>query len=140
MIRRPPRSTRTATLFPYPTLFRSRRAPRAATPGSRSARAAPAPRAVRASAPPGCAPAAAPRRSAAGGPETVPRSRPKLGRAEGKGRVCQVALISVVGVTLTQKIRIDTMRPDRQSKAIVYIPLLEISQDIQQRTHNIIEK
>src|SRR3546814_12094309 len=24
MIRRPPRSTRTATLFPYPTLFRSR--------------------------------------------------------------------------------------------------------------------
>src|SRR3546814_16948498 len=26
MIRRPPRSTRTDTLFPYPTLFRSRRA------------------------------------------------------------------------------------------------------------------
>src|SRR3546814_4749610 len=30
MIRRPPRSTRTDTLFPYPTLFRSRR--RAAAP------------------------------------------------------------------------------------------------------------
>src|SRR3546814_10332973 len=30
MIRRPPRSTRTATLFPYTTLFRS--APRAASP------------------------------------------------------------------------------------------------------------
>src|SRR3546814_9953420 len=27
MIRRPPRSTRTATLFPYTTLFRSRRCP-----------------------------------------------------------------------------------------------------------------
>src|SRR3546814_3099792 len=32
MIRRPPRSTRTDTLFPYTTLFRS---PMAATPGSR---------------------------------------------------------------------------------------------------------
>src|SRR3546814_13287337 len=37
MIRRPPRSTRTATLFPYPTLFRSRAAglwpgPRQAAP------------------------------------------------------------------------------------------------------------
>src|SRR3546814_3909168 len=30
MIRRPPRSTRTDTLFPYTTLFRSRRAGRAA--------------------------------------------------------------------------------------------------------------
>src|SRR3546814_1489593 len=29
MIRRPPRSTRTDTLFPYTTLFRSRRVPRA---------------------------------------------------------------------------------------------------------------
>src|SRR3546814_4269843 len=29
MIRRPPRSTRTDTLFPYTTLFRSRRAPHA---------------------------------------------------------------------------------------------------------------
>src|SRR3546814_4807957 len=28
MIRRPPRSTRTDTLFPYPTLFRSQRRPR----------------------------------------------------------------------------------------------------------------
>src|SRR3546814_3728064 len=28
MLRRPPRSTRTVTLFPYTTLFRSRRAPR----------------------------------------------------------------------------------------------------------------
>src|SRR3546814_9205533 len=30
MIRRPPRSTRTDTLFPYTTLFRSHRGPRAA--------------------------------------------------------------------------------------------------------------
>src|SRR3546814_2103899 len=33
MIRRPPRSTRTDTLFPYTTLFRSRHGPRA--PGER---------------------------------------------------------------------------------------------------------
>src|SRR3546814_4930376 len=32
MIRRPPRSTRTDTLFPYTTLFRSRAAPRSRTP------------------------------------------------------------------------------------------------------------
>src|SRR3546814_7765071 len=45
MIRRPPRSTRTDTLFPYTTLFRSRHAPgvadladpRTARPGSGSA-------------------------------------------------------------------------------------------------------
>src|SRR3546814_8837161 len=33
MIRRPPRSTRTDTLFPYTTLFRSNQAPRKFTPG-----------------------------------------------------------------------------------------------------------
>src|SRR3546814_8763504 len=33
MIRRPPRSTRTYTLFPYTTLFRSHAAPGAAGPG-----------------------------------------------------------------------------------------------------------
>src|SRR3546814_7586849 len=33
MIRRPPRSTRTDTLFPYTTLFRSNRAERAAVEG-----------------------------------------------------------------------------------------------------------
>src|SRR3546814_15716061 len=32
MIRRPPRSTRTDTLFPYTTLFRSRRIKRSTTP------------------------------------------------------------------------------------------------------------
>src|SRR3546814_13869966 len=32
MIRRPPRSTRTDTLFPYPTLFRSRLGPGALAP------------------------------------------------------------------------------------------------------------
>src|SRR3546814_12091292 len=52
MIRRPPRSTRTDTLFPYTTLFRSssrRRAPSPATPLTRRASAdveacSPAPR------------------------------------------------------------------------------------------------
>src|SRR3546814_10199705 len=34
MIRRPPRSTRTDTLFPYTTLFRSRRLPRLPDPVS----------------------------------------------------------------------------------------------------------
>src|SRR3546814_18200148 len=41
MIRRPPRSTRTDTLFPYTTLFRSpdhRRYPRLASPGKASPR------------------------------------------------------------------------------------------------------
>src|SRR3546814_3093265 len=33
MIRRPPRSTRTDTLFPYTTLFRSRRKPDKVSPG-----------------------------------------------------------------------------------------------------------
>src|SRR3546814_8041261 len=36
MIRLPPRSTRTDTLFPYPTLFRSRRAPVARYPRHRA--------------------------------------------------------------------------------------------------------
>src|SRR3546814_4285124 len=39
MIRRPPRSTRTDTLFPYTTLFRSRRDPPGGHPRSRRARA-----------------------------------------------------------------------------------------------------
>src|SRR3546814_9570303 len=36
MIRRPPRSTRTDTLFPYTTLFRSRRCPRGSAPPRQS--------------------------------------------------------------------------------------------------------
>src|SRR3546814_3241065 len=46
MIRRPPRSTRTDTLFPYTTLFRSLRAlrlPRAAAGAHHSARNVPSP-------------------------------------------------------------------------------------------------
>src|SRR5881628_3593393 len=35
MIRRPPRSTRQSTLFPYTTLFRSRPAPRSTTTSAR---------------------------------------------------------------------------------------------------------
>src|SRR3546814_9689207 len=38
MIRRPPRSTRTDTLFPYTTLFRSGRGPHSARPTSGTAR------------------------------------------------------------------------------------------------------
>src|SRR3546814_5606350 len=37
MLRRPPRSTRTDTLFPYTTLFRSSRAGRALRPGAGAA-------------------------------------------------------------------------------------------------------
>src|SRR3546814_17100028 len=40
MIRRPPRSTRTDTLFPYTTLFRSTELQGVAQPGCRSARGA----------------------------------------------------------------------------------------------------
>src|SRR3546814_6426856 len=39
MIRQPPRSTRTDTLFPYPTLFRSARKTRLARPARRCSRA-----------------------------------------------------------------------------------------------------
>src|SRR3546814_4379043 len=39
MIRRPPRSTRTDTLFPYTTLFRSLRGERGAIPASEATRA-----------------------------------------------------------------------------------------------------
>src|SRR3546814_10370273 len=38
MIQRPPRSTRTDTLFPYTTLFRSRQGRKAAGPGSHRGR------------------------------------------------------------------------------------------------------
>src|SRR3546814_13533048 len=55
MIRRPPRSTRTDTLFPYTTLFRSRRPP----------------------AGPPCAPPAPRCRTRCG---TAPRARPRRGR------------------------------------------------------------
>src|SRR3546814_10919409 len=51
MIRRPPRSTRTDTLFPYTTLFRSPGAgPRAGTRASRKCRTGPARRTGRAAA------------------------------------------------------------------------------------------
>src|SRR3546814_3111778 len=42
MIRRPPRSTRTDTLFPYTTLFRSRRRPRRRAPPPRKTNPLPA--------------------------------------------------------------------------------------------------
>src|SRR3546814_10358910 len=45
MIRRPPRSTRTNTLFPYTTLFRSADSPDAASPGRPPSRARSPPRA-----------------------------------------------------------------------------------------------
>src|SRR3546814_6788296 len=48
MIRRPPRSTRTDTLFPYTTLFRSARRRRPAPPPRRSPWGAPAARAAHA--------------------------------------------------------------------------------------------
>src|SRR3546814_8854963 len=44
MIRRPPRSTRTDTLFPYTTLFRSRQAARPGGPAVRRADPPPLPR------------------------------------------------------------------------------------------------
>src|SRR3546814_12553929 len=47
MIRRPPRVTRTDTLFPYTTLFRSETAILAAAPGSDIRRAAPVLRSIR---------------------------------------------------------------------------------------------
>src|SRR3546814_15715917 len=89
MIRRPPRSTLTDTLFPYTTLFRSLRAvicaftlalvQREARPG----RIEPGTRPVR-------------RRSL----------ERQIGRASRRGRVCQYVLISVVAGSLKKKILI----------------------------------
>src|SRR3546814_16046898 len=47
MIRRPPRSTRTDTLFPYTTLFRSRRRPRPVPPPAIRTRRRPGCRKIR---------------------------------------------------------------------------------------------
>src|SRR3546814_11247193 len=78
MIRRPPRSTRTDTLFPYTTLFRSL-APDGAAPGllASSAPCACAPSVTDASVP---APTAAPRDDASGAvpAETAARFRQRL--------------------------------------------------------------
>src|SRR3546814_10110830 len=51
MIRRPPRSTRTDTLFPYPTLFRSGPEPQAGTSSGSGSQAGNASRKLRAPTP-----------------------------------------------------------------------------------------
>src|SRR3546814_10633946 len=49
MIRRPPRSTRTDTLFPYTTLFRSKRASSAAKSAQKRSASSPVPGSARSS-------------------------------------------------------------------------------------------
>src|SRR3546814_18305021 len=123
MIRRPPRSTRTDTLFPYTTLFRSvRRAPKYPAPGSgtnkvfsagagtvrRPAADGKAGMEVHADAEPGI------RRMHSGG-EPLPRKvrasmEPafgqdlEIGSASGRERVCQYVEIRVVADSFTNTI------------------------------------
>src|SRR3546814_15573799 len=113
MIRRPPRSTRTDTLFPYTTLFRSEPArhfarPRPQDPAQRPAvlcgaeprlhlRPSPASDAVRASG------AGRPRGS---GTVARPALHGQIGRDAGRERVWQYVAISGVAVCLnTNKLR-----------------------------------
>src|SRR3546814_16077945 len=115
MVRRPPRSTRTDTLFPYTTLFRSERGQREADGDQERPRAA--------------------HRSALGDGNVVALRRPgieltratdllrrvrdhlvplrdpadrarerEIGSASGRERVCQYVSISVVAVSLKKKI------------------------------------
>src|SRR3546814_13526478 len=69
MIRRPPRSTRTDTLFPYPTLFRSKKVAATVEPLSKR------PAVVPAAAPPNVRPPKATPRSVAA-PAAAPRPSP----------------------------------------------------------------
>src|SRR3546814_18094974 len=111
MMRRPPRSTRTDTLFPYTTLFRSRirvadtvdprgrrraaaeeRTPPEGTARYRRDRRAPAParsRRARSRAARLCATAL----------HAADRAAGQIGRASCRERVCQYVLVSVVAVT-----------------------------------------
>src|SRR3546814_20055556 len=108
MIRRPPRSTRTDTLVPYTTLFRSRRAgPRddARLSGNRVAAALSAQLdirsyfffSVRVFGPSGFAGAA----GIAAAVATAATA--EIGRASCRERVCQYVSISVVAVSLKKK-------------------------------------
>src|SRR3546814_14829195 len=111
MIRRPPRSTLTDTLFPYPTLFRSFGAPmkitasaaRTAKPPKTPVLSATLPPVVARSAPPIVGPAIAPIRP-------TPRAQPpdllrihagyqEIGSSSGAERVCHSVKITVVSVT-----------------------------------------
>src|SRR3546814_9772544 len=79
MIRRPPRSTRTDTLFPYTTLFRSRRAAGTGAPHGGAQAAAPAP--------PGCAaPGLLRGRAPDAGADAAPGDRPGVRRRHHRRR------------------------------------------------------
>src|SRR3546814_11638926 len=109
MIRRPPRSKRTDTLFPYTTLFRSSRARSACAPNAPNA----TPRK------PYSAPIVShgfmqpPRRGSesralavlrsAHRPSPAPGSRNQIGRASCRERVCPYVLISGGAVTLKKQ-------------------------------------
>src|SRR3546814_13839981 len=121
MIRRPPRSTRTDTLFPYTTLFRSvavqavarslARARRAGAVAAGDLRAGGAVlhderRQARHVHPAGAADAGAGGGAVPGRPDRPPRSAPgavQIGSASCRERVCQYVLISLVSVTCKTK-------------------------------------
>src|SRR3546814_19118323 len=118
MIRRPPRSTRTDTLFPYTTLFRSHQQPRRG--GGAADRFFGTNRAQHPAYPPGRNRDDACRRSAGRqllcrgadqrprrqglGADRGSRSRGReIGRASGRERVCQYGEIQVVAGSLKKK-------------------------------------
>src|SRR3546814_20525119 len=110
MSRRPPRSTRTDTLFPYTTLFRSARARwYAAASEARADTASPAPRTPWQ---PLNGRFFEPLRPQRPDPDKLSSrcnkniiSCAEIGRASSRERVCQYVSISVVAVSLKQKIK-----------------------------------
>src|SRR3546814_21191832 len=108
MIRRPPRSTRTDTLFPYTTLFRS---PLAFPPSAHLRRGPARYRCDRFLLGAGAQDYAAPGRDppsaglgrAGEGFGGIARTNNEIGRASCRVRVCQYVSISVVGVPLKKK-------------------------------------
>src|SRR3546814_13021801 len=108
MIRRPPRSTRTNTLFPYTTLFRSSEAVRPDLPrcprATGAVAAAQAGVDLRAGDLPGQP--RHPRRlpAHAAQPQPALHGRQQIGRASCRERVCQYVYISLVAVSLKKKL------------------------------------
>src|SRR3546814_11733246 len=112
MIRRPPRSTRTDTLFPYTTLFRSGRAEGRGhrslyVRSQRLSRRRPG-AAAQCGADAQCQDRGAKARTGQGGAGMQMReirggAAEQIGRASGRERVCQYVEISVVGVTIKKK-------------------------------------
>src|SRR3546814_18926957 len=129
MIRRPPRSTRTDTLFPYTTLFRSAHAGLWLSFSGRSTRFADTLRHL---------PAAAGRHRDVGTlaaslpaereePTCKRKTKAQIGRESCRDRVCQYVVISVVAVSLQNK---------QQTKKTRYATCEQMTIPTDNLTHN----